>query len=138
MYFVQDYRLGPACGRVVRPTGQLGGEGCRVEGSVYIPLPPPSLPPPAPCSQDNGREMWHSAPPPYSGESHSQASPPPMFVVPDSDDCTAGDGTMFVENNAYETHEFQPIPEPADNEPRFAITNSKRGEVREMVEFKSK
>ena len=54
-------------------------------------------------------------------------------MVPDSDDRTTEE---FVEKNAYKTHKLQPIPEPADNEPQFAITNSKRGVVREMVEFK--
>ena len=76
--------------------------------------------------------MYPPPPPPYHGES---CSPIPMFTVPDSDDCTAEDGTMFVENNAYELTEFQPIPEPDDCEPRFAITGKERGAVREMVQL---
>ena len=86
-------------------------------------------------SQDSVREMWHTALPPFLGESCSQASPPPMFTVVDSGNCTAEDDTMFVENNAYETHEFQPPPEPEVIEPRFAIRSRERGAVREMVEI---
>ena len=85
--------------------------------------------------RDSVREMWHTALPPFLGESCSQASPPPMFTVVDSGNCTAEDDTMFVENNAYETHEFQPPPEPEVIEPRFAIRSRERGAVREMVEI---
>lgn len=80
-------------------------------------------------------ETWQTSLTPFLGESSSQASPPPMFTVVDSGNCTGEDDTMFVENNAYETHRFHSIPEPLDTEPRFFIATSEKGATREMVQL---